>query len=307
MNFFAKMAADLDNHPKIRKCREDRRAAREIFLFVLRRIAGEQTQGRVAIKNVEPWYLEDQLAIPEPEAERGLAACVRVELLELTDDEVIVVGWDDEWAKRPLTDAERQQRRRDRKRHGASRDVTDVTPDHESHGSEETREEEKRSVCGVDREHDHALTPEQEVDGTERRFELLEIDGHRIPQPFPQDFEPELSIENGQARRDALASGVVVDYELKKFRERHRGKKHPDWNARWREWLLKAHPTHASVRDAMTRADRDKTAQASRDRERAELAEQKQRAENDREDVRRAAKAALETGFQLPQKATHEN
>lgn len=124
----------------------------------------------------------------------------------------------------------------------------------------------------------------------------------QVLESLPEAWTPEPTPENTKAASEATARGVVGDFELRKFRERARsaGWHVVDWNARWREWLLKAHPTAAPVREALTQSDRARTAQAARDRERTELAEQRQRAEEAREDVRRAAKEAIATGFRLP-------
>ena len=151
---FAKMAPGIDGHPKIRRAG---RAGREIFLFVLRRNADLDRSGRVPLTYVEPWYLADQLMMPEAEAVEGLARCVTAGLLKRHQDHVSILGWDDEWAKAPLDEAERKRRQREKEEASAekprrqrkqSRNVTNdnVTksdcPD--SHASEESREEEKR-------------------------------------------------------------------------------------------------------------------------------------------------------------------
>ena len=151
---FAKMAPGIDSHPKIRRAG---RAGREVFLFILRRNADLDRSGRVPLTYVEPWYLADQLMMPEAEAIDGLAKCIAAGLLKRHHDNLSILGWDDEWAKAPLDEAERKRRQREKDEASApkskrqrkrSRNVTNpiVTqsdcPD--SHASEESREEEKR-------------------------------------------------------------------------------------------------------------------------------------------------------------------
>lgn len=152
---FAKMAPGIDGHPKIRRAG---RAGREVFLFVLRRNADLDRSGRVPLTYVDPWYLADQLMMPEAEAIDGLARCVTAGLLRRAADHVSIIGWDDEWAKAPLDEAERKRRQREkdeasaqkpRRQRRQSRNVTTdaVTqsdrPD--SHALEESRGEENRT------------------------------------------------------------------------------------------------------------------------------------------------------------------
>jgi len=151
---FAKMDADLDGHPKVRKAGRD---GREVFLFVLRRNAALDRSGRVPATYVEPWYLADQLMMSEDEACHGLSRTVTAGLLAIQDGHVSICGWSDEWAKAPLDEAERKRRERERKRAGST--ITDtseeeVTDSHgrsrtlrdcpDSHALDKSRGEEKR-------------------------------------------------------------------------------------------------------------------------------------------------------------------
>jgi len=110
---FVKVAADLDSNPKIRRAG---RAGREVFLFVLRRTNLQERDGRCSLSNVEPWYLADQLQMPETEAADGLQRAIAAGLLAIDDGQVVVCGWDDEWAKRPAEGAERTERWRNKRR-----------------------------------------------------------------------------------------------------------------------------------------------------------------------------------------------
>ena len=104
---FAKIAADLDSHPKIRRAGRD---GREVFLFVLRKNALADFNGQIPASHLEPWYLADQLMVTEDDARNGLSRCVTAGLLTESGGRYSISGWDDEWAKRPLSNAERQQK-----------------------------------------------------------------------------------------------------------------------------------------------------------------------------------------------------
>jgi len=110
---FIKVAADLDSNPKIRRAG---RAGREVFLFVLRRCNLQERDGRCSRSNVEPWYLADQLMMPEAEATEGVARAIAAGLIAIDGGQVVICGWDDEWAKRPADGAERTERWRNRRR-----------------------------------------------------------------------------------------------------------------------------------------------------------------------------------------------
>src|SRR5437868_5241970 len=110
---FIKVASDLDSNPKIRRAG---RAGREVFLFILRRTNLQERDGRCPRSNVEPWYLADQLMMPEDEASAGLERAIAAGLVAIDGDQVVVCGWDDEWAKRPADGAERTERWRNRRR-----------------------------------------------------------------------------------------------------------------------------------------------------------------------------------------------
>lgn len=110
---FVKVAADLDSNPKIRRAG---RAGREVFLFVLRRTNLQERDGRCSLSNVEPWYLADQLMMPEADAAEGVQRAIAAGLIALDGGQVVVCGWDDEWAKRPAEGAERTERWRNKRR-----------------------------------------------------------------------------------------------------------------------------------------------------------------------------------------------
>lgn len=110
---FAKVDADLDNHPKVRRAG---RNGREVFLFILRRNASLDRSGRVPGSYLEPWYIADQLMMSEADAADGVSRIVTAGLVTIRDGHAVIAGWDDEWAKAPLDEAERKRRQREKDR-----------------------------------------------------------------------------------------------------------------------------------------------------------------------------------------------
>ncbi len=160
---WCKMASNLDSHPKIRRAG---RSGREVFLFVLRQNAepGNPVPGRLPIDRLEPWYLADQLMMPESDAVTGVTRAVEAGLLLLDGHSYLIVGWEAEWSKEleDRRDATRERvakyrEARDERlkkavteRYAALPNVTDVTgtestPRREEKRREETRGEEKRT------------------------------------------------------------------------------------------------------------------------------------------------------------------
>ena len=147
---FTKIAADLDSNPKIRDAGRD---GREVFLFALRKNAQHDFNGCVPLSYFKPRYLADQLMIDDVTAGHGLSRSVTAGLLTKTDDGYLISGWDDEWSKRPLTDAERKRRSREKINptselkddkdfgHEMSRTESDS---HACHALDKSREEESR-------------------------------------------------------------------------------------------------------------------------------------------------------------------
>lgn len=112
---WCKVASNLDSHPKIRRAG---RNGREVFLFALRRNAepNNPIPGRLPIDQLEPWYLADQLQMPECDAVTGVTAAVTAGLLKLDGNSYIIVGWEEDWSKLRTSGAARTARWRDNKR-----------------------------------------------------------------------------------------------------------------------------------------------------------------------------------------------
>lgn len=161
---WAKMDADLDLNPKIRK---GGRLAREVFAYALRVNARTGHTGRFPADHLDADIAAPILMMSTDEVREGFAAAVRVNLLALDGAEVRIVGWDDdEWGRGPdgsLTEKERKRRQREAAR--ASRpsgqstqvvhteqDMSGHPPDASSHVSgrpdHKIRGEERRQESG---------------------------------------------------------------------------------------------------------------------------------------------------------------
>lgn len=246
---WAKMSASLDGNPKIRRAG---RAGREVFLFVLRRNADLDQGGRVPEIYIEPWHLADQLMMPEAEAVSGLSQCVRTGLLRVDDGFVVIVGWDDEWGKRPLTEAERkrQQRAKTRTSDEESGHVTEVSghkwDSPECHGSEESRIEESRGEKNIGTgpakpsrpQRQPKAVPDPVPDHGERASDKPTKSRRAKPKfEMPEGWEP----DPGIAPR-ARAKGIDFESELNRFKLHHaaKGSVFADWNAALKYWLSNA-------------------------------------------------------------------
>lgn len=149
MKSWCKVASNLDSHPKIRKAG---RYGREVFLFALRRNAepDNPVPGRLPAAILEPWFIADQLMMPESEAVTGVTACVTAGLLLQDGESWLIDGWDDDWGKRPLSVGERVSKHRESKKKSdlvTSGNANAVT-DRSSNGCnalDQTRSEEKES------------------------------------------------------------------------------------------------------------------------------------------------------------------
>ncbi len=228
MTSWCKVAADLDCHPKIRKAGRD---GREVFLFILRRNAMGDYEGRLPVLNVDPDYLADQLMMDEVTVRNGLSRACNAGLLRVTDRHVLINGWESEWSKTAMSVAERQARHRKKLKeeeelaansNGASRDVTGVTV-------EESRLDKKRIEESV-----RAASPRN----------------HTIP----DSWKPSDSEQNRKAEATAKARGVNLETELERMRDWSKGSgskgKKADWDATWRNWTRSANRTNGNQQES---------------------------------------------------------
>jgi hypothetical protein len=160
---WCKVSASLDSHPRIRRAGN---LGRQVFEFALRRNAEIDRNGVIPSEHLEAEYLADVLMMTPEQAAEGISRCVRTGLLALDSGHYVICGWDDEWGRRPMTEAERKRNQRAKVR---ERKVVTICPDTsvtdrdgpECHGSEESREEEKRSENSLPRA--HAIPPSTEA------------------------------------------------------------------------------------------------------------------------------------------------
>ena len=103
---YAKMAPSLDRNRKIRRGGRD---AREVYLWVLRRVAERGvTNWRIPAEDVQDAdYLADELMCSPEEARNGLERAILVRLLAIDGADCVVCGGEDEWARKAMTGAER--------------------------------------------------------------------------------------------------------------------------------------------------------------------------------------------------------
>lgn len=143
---WCKVASNLDSHPKIRRAG---RNGREVFLFALRRNAepNNKRRGFVPKEQLEPWYIADQLQMPEADAVDGLRRAASAGLLREEPDSWVIVGWDDrEWGKFAKDGAERTADWRKRKAANVGDDSVTVRDGGDGcDGIDQRRGEEKRS------------------------------------------------------------------------------------------------------------------------------------------------------------------
>lgn len=124
-----------------RKVRRTSRNGRDVYLFALCQNAARGAKGWVPIGDLDPDYVADMLRVTPDEAQQGVTDACYAKLLTIDGDRVLIGGWDQDWARRPLTNAERQDNFRKRNAAGVTNNEK-VT----RNGSEERRGEERESA-----------------------------------------------------------------------------------------------------------------------------------------------------------------
>jgi hypothetical protein len=260
---FVKVAADLDSNPKIRRAG---RAAREVFLFVLRRTNLQERDGRCSLSNVEPWYLADQLMMDESEAAQGVQRAIAAGLIAIDAGHVVVCGWDDEWAKRPAEGAERTERWRNKRKSDSelapspnvtvtNRDAASVTERHitspvttsdganvsKSHGDESDGSDQIRlDQIRVDHRESALSAPTPQSPTTDSpvapKTKGARASRERL-QAMPAGWAP-----RGDELALAKTLGVDPTREGAAFKDHHsaKGSRFVDWDAAFRTWLRNA-------------------------------------------------------------------
>lgn len=202
-----------------RKARKAGRLGREVFVFVLCQNASRGMTGSIPADDLEPWYLAEQLQMTEVEASEGVQRAKDAGLFEVDEELVTISGWNEEWGKRPLSGAERQQRRRDRTSNVTNHEgaVTSNEPNVTSNGQSDASRR-KGSRKGSRKEG---------RDGEDRAVALPSI---RELRPSP---------DTAQIAQDR---GLSLEHELAQFRDHcaSTGKKSRDWDAELRKWLRRS-------------------------------------------------------------------
>jgi hypothetical protein len=109
---WSKLASDFYSNRKIRRAG---RNGRDVFLFVLCRNAGTGLSGSISVDDLDVTYLADILMITQDDAKEGIDRAVEAKLIRIDEEEVIICGWDDQWSKGSLTEAEGRRMRRQKK------------------------------------------------------------------------------------------------------------------------------------------------------------------------------------------------
>lgn len=245
---FAKVAAALDANRKVRRAGRD---GRDVYLWVLRQVAQRDSDGEIPADDLrDAEYLAWQLMCSEDEARAGVARAVEARLIAFDGDICMVVGWNEEWGRRPLTPAQRAARYRNNHKDtssngtgadSASRTESDrhVDSDASRRRGEERRVEEKRG------EETRAATPapaplELESPGPKRKTRVPKV---RAPAPpavetsLPEDWTP-----TAEHVARARASGLDIAREADLFRAKCADKQRTSasWNGAFTTWLIKA-------------------------------------------------------------------
>ena len=125
---WCKMDAGLDSN---RKVMQAGRNGRDVFLFLLRRCSWNNAPGRLKLTEIDPWFVvQVEKMMTEAEVVEGTERAIAAGLIEIADGMVWIVGWEEEWGKRPQTATERKQKERAIKKTTAAEkqmQLTDVT------------------------------------------------------------------------------------------------------------------------------------------------------------------------------------
>lgn len=193
------------------------RNGRDVFLAVLLMNTARGSTGSIPSADLEPWYLARYLGIAEAEVQDGINRAITADLISLRDGVVSIVGWDQEWARRPKTDAERSKSYR-------NRHAVNVTRHGESESSRIDRE--------IDRERDPRDAAGSLSQGSIRSAKDKRVSDEA--QTLPASWEP-----SAEAISMASTLGLDVTHEAANFRDHHadKGTLIRDADALFRKWL----------------------------------------------------------------------
>jgi hypothetical protein len=228
---FCKVDAHLDTNPKVRRAGRD---GRDVFEFLLRRVAIAHTYGEVPVKFIEAWYLADMLMMSEDEARHGVSQAVTARLIEIdaTAGLVRIVGWGKEWGFRYSSDRMAEKRERDKEKSNAAKSdkpvtisdapLRDVTVSDACDAREEKREEE-------------SIRAPADSAGLKALREKVSK-AAKLPSkgPLPSDWEP-----NDSHLSKASSLGVDARREAEQFRNSAlaNGRRYANWDSAFHTWI----------------------------------------------------------------------
>lgn len=165
---WAKIDTGFHRNPKIRMAGRD---ARDVYLFIVLANADQCADGSLPGLYANPTFLADALQCDEASVRNGLKRCETFQLLHVTEGEIRIIGWDEDWRTKNSTD--RVRKHRETKKAKKKQGVTD--------------DETLRNVSRVSRNGCNALDREIERVDREEKREKIDIShpaGERvIPKP----------------------------------------------------------------------------------------------------------------------------
>lgn len=195
---FAMVTVDIWQNPKICKAGPFGTLG---YLFALTKNAEHGRKGFFPASAIEPWYLARQLGLSAEEATQAVSRMVEAQLVEIdhVTEVCYVLGWDEKYARRSLTETEaRQLRRRKNKPPAASPDS----------GEKKTKKEKK--------EH-RTQTQKQSSPGNARTVSGQGVWGLGDEDLFPEmtEFEGEMvdAICNAIAHYTGVTSYTIAEGE----------------------------------------------------------------------------------------------
>lgn len=229
---FAKLDPGFFNNRKIRRAG---RNGRDVYLYVLCQNAARGGKGWIPIGEIEDVeHVAEQTQLTEAEVRDGIARACNAGLVTCNGTLVMINGWDEDWARRAATNAERQADWR--KRNSSSNDSS-VTRNGKitRNGSEERRGEEREarvtredSLSGVSDSEQSEQSQESAADRAGRGARS------RRQHELPADWKP-----TPAAIDLAQSLGLDVQHEAQQFRldAKQHGKTFADHDAAFEKFF----------------------------------------------------------------------
>lgn len=109
IGMFAMVAADIWSNPKIVTAGP---LGALVYIFLLTRNAQRGRLGFFPAVDATPSYVARQLGLAEQAAHDAIRACVDAELVEIHEDSLHLLGWDETWARSSLTETQARMLRK---------------------------------------------------------------------------------------------------------------------------------------------------------------------------------------------------